>query len=497
MNAQAKMVEAIAGAERKFRNSRSQVVQGHAFFGAMLLRQRVVASWDCEAMATTGKEIFYNPDWVNQQRSEHLQATIAHEALHPAFCHHTRRGNRDWEMWNEACDYAINPILVEAGFHLPPGALLRDDMVGKSAETCYKILKGERDAEQAQDDQQQDDQQQQQDDDQSQDDEQQGQEQGDESDDQDDEQQQDGEGDTDGSTPPPTPRPIESEQDDDGDADGQGDGQGDDDQQGDSEDGDADGEGDGAGKSGDGQQQKVPSIGGMGAVLDAPVADEAERADEENDWKVAVVQAVNFAKASENAGDLPGDLIRQIDEMIDPVANWRELLRRFMTQFAKTDYSWSTPNRRHIADGLYLPSLQSEQLPPFLFVGDASGSMPQDSLAAAQAELQDIVDDMHPEFVDVIFHDTRVTSVTRYEDGEEIVLDAKGGGGTRFAPVVDWINENADEGYCVVIWFTDLYTQDWDQCDDPDVPVLFIDWTATHDDPHFAEDVIALVDDWS
>jgi len=427
----------LAEAERKFRNARAQVVQSAPFFGVVLLKQTVIASYDVETMATTGKELFYNPNYVLNQRPEYLQFDCAHEALHPALGHHVRRGNRDWKIWNEACDYVINPILVDAGFHIMPDALLRDDLRGMNAEGAFKTLKGERD-----------------DDD------------GDAGDDGQDSES----GDDDMSTPPPTPRPIESEQDD---------------------------SDDGNGDSGDGQQQQVPSFGGSGAILDAPVADEAERAAEENEWKVALVQAANLAKASESAGNLPGDLIRQIEEMTDPRANWRELLRKFMTQFAKSDYTWSSPNRRHISDGLYLPSMQSEQLPPFLFVGDASGSMPQDSLAQARAELQSIVDDMNPEFVDVIFHDTRVTSVNRYEQGDDIELDAKGGGGTKFAPVVDWINDNADEGYCVVIWFTDMEAWDWDQCADPDVPVLFIDWTARHDDAHFGEEIIALEDDWS
>jgi predicted metal-dependent peptidase len=436
-----------------------------------LLKQKLVATRDVQTMATNGKELFFNPEYVVNQRSEYLQFDCAHEALHPAFCHHTRRGNRDWGMWNEACDYVINPILVEAGFHMPPDALYREDLKGLNSEQAFNVLKGERE----------------QDDD------------GD-----DDGGKAPGEDEQDTSQPPPQPRPIGDDGDDDQDGDdsqpddaGQ---DGDDGAGGDDGDSDDDAEGDSGGAGGQGQdgkgRQQVPSFGGTGAILDAPVADDAERAAEENDWKVATIQAANLAKADPSAGNLPGDLIRQIEEQSNPKANWRELLRKFMQQFARSDYTWATPNRRHISDGLYLPSLQSEKLPPFLFVGDSSGSMPQDALAQARAELQSICDDMQPEFIDVIFHDTRVTTVTRYEEGDELILDAKGGGGTKFAPVVDWIN-NADEDYAVVIWFTDMEAWDWDQCDEPDVPVLFIDWTGRHDDPHFGEEVIALEDDWS
>ena len=458
----------LVQAERRFRNARAQVVQGHPFFGAILLKQKVIATYDVDTMATTGKELFYNPDYVLNQRSEYLQFDCAHEALHPALGHHVRRGNRDFGIWNEAADYAINPMLVEAGFHIMPDALFRDDLRGKSAESIFKILKGERDA-------------------------------GDDG--QDDGTPETSDDDQDQSTPPPTPRPIDSGQDDSDGDEGQEDGgeAGDDSGASGDDSGDAGGDGNsagsGSGESGDDGQQHVPSFGGTGAILDAPVADEAERAAEENEWRVALVQAANLAAAT-GAGSLPGDLIREIDELLNPKANWRELLRRFMDQFAQADYTWAAPNRRYISEGLYLPSMQSEQLQPFLFVMDCSGSMSERALAEAQSELQSIVDTLNPEFVDVIYFDTRVTNHQRFEAGDDVVFDAKGGGGTRFAPVCDWINDSGED-YAVVVWFTDMEAWDWDECEAPDAPVLFIDWTGTHDDAHFGEEVIALEDDWS
>jgi len=475
MNAKAKLQQALESAHAKVQRHRAQVVLGAPFFGALLLKQKLVATNDVATMATNGKELFFNPEYVMNQRPEYLEFDCAHEALHPALLHHTRRGNRDWGVWNEACDYAINPILVDAGFHIMPDALLRDDLRAKSAEDNYRTLMGER-------------------------------------------QQSEGEPDPDGepgeapddsgqdtSTPPPPPKPIESDQDDDDQPDDQddqpddsgdsGDGQG---ESGDDSDesGDDGAGGSGGSEGGDGEQQQVPSFGGTGAILDAPVANEAERAQEEQDWKIATVQAANLAKSDPAAGDLPGDLIRQIDELVKPIAPWRELLRRFMDQFAKADYTWSSPNRRSVAAGTYLPSLRSESMPPMLFLLDCSGSMPVRALTEAAGELQSVVDTLQPEFVDFGTHDTRMTGVTRFEPGDDIVIEAKGGGGTKFAPVCDWIN-NADDDYCVVVWFTDMEAWDWDQCEVPDVPILFIDWTCRHDDPHFGEEVIALQDDWS
>ena len=51
-----------------------------------------------------------------------------------------RRSGRDPKRWNEACDYAINPILLDAGLHLPEGVLVDDRFREMSAEQIYNQL---------------------------------------------------------------------------------------------------------------------------------------------------------------------------------------------------------------------------------------------------------------------------------------------------------------------------------------------------------------------
>ena len=46
---------------------------------------------------------------------------LAHEVAHPALQHHTRRRDRSPKRWNMACDYAINPLLIDAGLLIPLG----------------------------------------------------------------------------------------------------------------------------------------------------------------------------------------------------------------------------------------------------------------------------------------------------------------------------------------------------------------------------------------
>src|SRR5690606_28262733 len=65
---------------------------------------------------------------------------IAHEVMHTAMLHHTRRGHRAKGKWNKACGYAINTLLTEAGFKLPKGHLTNDLYRNTSAEQIYDLL---------------------------------------------------------------------------------------------------------------------------------------------------------------------------------------------------------------------------------------------------------------------------------------------------------------------------------------------------------------------
>jgi predicted metal-dependent peptidase len=66
-------------------------------------------------MATDGVSSFYNPEFVDTLNAAELAGVLAHEVMHPAFQHHTHRGDRERKRWNMACDYAIHPLLQEAG----------------------------------------------------------------------------------------------------------------------------------------------------------------------------------------------------------------------------------------------------------------------------------------------------------------------------------------------------------------------------------------------
>jgi predicted metal-dependent peptidase len=65
---------------------------------------------------------------------------IVHEVFHKLNLHHLRIGDRNHGLWNAACDYAINPLILNAGFTLPKDRLQSADFAGMDAEQIYDVL---------------------------------------------------------------------------------------------------------------------------------------------------------------------------------------------------------------------------------------------------------------------------------------------------------------------------------------------------------------------
>lgn len=129
----------------RIQKARTALLLDHPFFGALLFRLGARRTTSIQTMATDGISLFYNPDFVDTLNAAELIGTLAHEALHPALQHHTRRGDRNRKRWNMACYYAINPLLLDAGLTLPKDVLLEHRFRGMSAERIYNLIEEQRD----------------------------------------------------------------------------------------------------------------------------------------------------------------------------------------------------------------------------------------------------------------------------------------------------------------------------------------------------------------
>lgn len=119
--------------------ARTALVLSQPFWGALSLRLEIKEEPGCKTAYTDGRVMAFDPDYVAQLSDAQLKGLMAHEVAHCALGHVWRRGSRDPKRWNVACDYAIDPILVEAGFDVPD-ATIDTAWRGKSAEEIYALL---------------------------------------------------------------------------------------------------------------------------------------------------------------------------------------------------------------------------------------------------------------------------------------------------------------------------------------------------------------------
>jgi len=422
----------------------------YRYYGVLVSNVEPILSGKVETAATNGKQHFWNPDFVEELTAEELLGVQVHETEHDARHHGTRRGGRDPNDWNVACDYAINIDLIDEGFTLPKGALIDPKYRGWSAEDIYRARELDNRKPQPQP----------------------------EGDDADEDEGDDGteQADTNpGQSPGDEGEPGDEPGDEPGEGAGEGTGEGDGDGEGEGtgEGGDAPG---GAGKPGQGTGsgseagQPVPNGSGdpgrCGEVLDS--AGDVSISGDTPSWERIVRQARSIAKA---AGALPGYVSREIERSNNPPRDWRDELRDFCEQGALRTETWNRPNRRFVGRGMILPGTQRDGVNKAAFLIDTSGSCDDIALACVRDEAQQLLDDGIIDEVVVVYGDTRVTRVDEYRTGDDLVFDPRGGGGTDMEPLFQHVADEISDA-SLIICFTDLCF--YKDCgEEPACPVLW------------------------
>lgn len=87
-----------------------------AFLGPLMCGVETVWDETIPTAQTDGLKLWWNPDWFMSLKPETRLTVFVHEIWHPARLHSLRRGSRDPEIWNYACDIRINNDLIREGF---------------------------------------------------------------------------------------------------------------------------------------------------------------------------------------------------------------------------------------------------------------------------------------------------------------------------------------------------------------------------------------------
>ena len=424
----------------------TELLRKQPFFGSLVLRLPLRPDPSRETLATDGHEIRYSLRWVAETEAHLIETAMARVVMACALKHHTRRGERDPERWQMASQLVTHALIRDAGFTLPPDAEAWDDL---SVEQAYDRLPAP-EADDSADD-------------------------GDASSGA--AAQSSPDGDDDDTGEPSDSAGDGNPQDQDGDG-------------GDPDEGGGDGQSrDGNGQGDDGASDAPPSHdpSGTGEVMDAGTraGDHTESGEtavdvaaEEQAWDEAMHQALNIARAE---GKVPGRVEETVKGAHASALDWRTLLRRYMTDAAKSDYSWSLPNRRFIDSGLYLPSIRSEGMETIAVIVDTSGSLPAATLAEFWAELREVAAEIRPESVVVLQVDAAVQDAAEYAPDDlpdEITL--KGRGGTDFRPGFEWLDEQGIQP-AVCLYFTDMECSSYPEAE-PGFPTVWVNWSHPPED---------------
>lgn len=158
-------------------------------------------------------------------------------------------------------------------------------------------------------------------------------------------------------------------------------------------------------------------------------------------------------------------------DLLNPKVDWREVLRQFIQDLCtgKDESSWRKPNRRYLANDVYMPSLQGVHMGPLIIGFDTSGScFGSEYMTRFVSEIRTIIEQVQPEKVTVVYWDTEVVGHQDFENGTFAVanLKPKGGGGTRGNVLFDWVRENNLKPQAIV-QFTDGEVGSWGKSDVP------------------------------
>lgn len=413
--------------ETKLTAARAKLILDKPFLGALVLRLPLAAAdpnW-CPTTATDARKFYYNPEYIDSLSMSQTQFMLAHEALHCALSHFARRQHRIQHRWDLACDYAINPLLLEDGLTPPGNCHVMPQYLGMTAEEIYPLI-DENDQTETVDQHLFD-----------QDNQSGGGQQGDAPDKPETEQTQAGRGGDnseredsngqEGETPPEQPSP--------------------------------DRQGQGAQpmetqSPSSGQQEEDTDRDARGDPCPPPLGND-ERETLEVQWQQRLAGA---AQQAMQAGKMGGSMARLIDHLLQPRLPWRMLLARYMTAMARDDFSYMRPSRRE-GDAI-LPSLKSSQVEIVVAV-DTSGSIRANEMDEFLSEVSALKGQMRAR-VTLLACDTILSDGAPwvFEPWEEFRCPAKirGGGGTDFRPVFDWLDEQGQRPE-LLVYFTDAQGQ--------------------------------------
>ena len=193
-------------------------------------------------------------------------------------------------------------------------------------------------------------------------------------------------------------------------------------------------------------------------------------------------EAMEIRDPSHSRGLIPLCADRIIKELRKPQTDWRTILNDFV-QEEITDYSFTPPDRRFDDSPFFLPDFneKDDMVKDILFMIDTSGRMSDEEITAAYSEIKGAIDQFNGHLKGWLgFFDAKVVEPKPFSNEEEFrIIKPKGGGGTRFDIIFEYVKKHMDPLPASIIIMTDGYAVFPKEEEAMGIPVL---WLLVTDD---------------
>lgn len=299
--------------------------------------------WDesIPTATTNGKYIKFNSEFFLSLNFDERVFLLIHEAMHVAYLHMLRCGDRDKKIWNMAADFVINDQLIQRGFVMPEKGLYAPQFRGMPVEQVYELL-------------------------------------------------------------------LQNS-----------------------------------------EQSEAPW---QDLEISEDGSEETNSAIAKEIDQILIRAQIQSIQAEDKPGTIPDDIKIYLDNLLNPVLPWNQILRNYLNQINRSDYSFKKFNRRFFPQ-YYIPSLYSKGMEDIAVAIDTSGSVSDEDFHQFITEVHTILKVMQPERIQLVQFDWTIKSVDTVKNTQALMnVQFKGRGGTSIDPVLEWAEQNKPN---LLLVFTD------------------------------------------
>ena len=419
--------------------ARLSLLHRFPLFGNLSLKLKIVEDNNKPTIATDGVVLSYNRDFVLSITKEERVFILLHEIMHIVCLHHVRfPKNCNFKIWNVACDYVVNALILEMkGIKAPDSILYDPKYKDWTALNLYRELMKEFTQESKKED--------------------------------------------------------NADDSDNSDTDSNNDNNGNDNNSDNSKESDEQDDRTEQGESGDKESNQEKE----GKITEKKIKELIEAAERhglieesQNDLRqeeLATISSINITNrlvekssqlSNKQKQTIPETIKEEIEERTSIGLPWHRILADFITKSASNDWDWQEPDPQYCNSDIIMPSIKSDSANEFAIAIDTSGSINRDQLVKFITETKQILTDIEYSKVHIIYCSNKIKHYDVFTKEDDIKLVETGSGGTAFFPVFEFIKEQ-DIHLSGLIYFTDLECDEDSIGEEPNCPVLWCVFDST------------------